>query len=292
MLTSSYDLGDAYRLTYTLTDAAGTPTNATVVCTVTRPDGTADTPIVTNPVTGTYLAVGSCSAAGLWRFRFTATGVLTDAEDGTFQVEPVALPDLYATTAELRAELGDTTGTLNDRALERALRAASRAIDNHTGRRFWRDPTVTTRTYRPHCPYDADIEDIASTTGLVVKTDDGTGTWATTWTASDYQLEPLNAAVNGGAYSWTRLVTIGALYLPTYVSPAGRPTLQVTALHGWSQVPDPIREACIRMAVTLFKRHDAPFGVIGSPEWGPMRIARSDPNVVEMLDPYMPQAVA
>src|SRR6266542_1649818 len=81
-LAASFDVGDAYRLVYTLTDAAGTPANATVTVTITKPDGTADTPTLTNPSTGTYIAVGSCSAAGTWLYKFAATGALTDDEDG------------------------------------------------------------------------------------------------------------------------------------------------------------------------------------------------------------------
>src|SRR4249920_2553915 len=102
---ASYDLSDAYRLVYTLTDAVGTPTNATVVCTVTKPDGTADIPTVTNPSVGTYVAVGSCSLAGTWLYKFTATGVLTDSEPSQFYVTAAVTSNTYTTLPELKNAL-------------------------------------------------------------------------------------------------------------------------------------------------------------------------------------------
>ena len=77
----------------------------------------------------------------------------------------------YAALADLKAELGifDTT---DDDALELAIEAASRQCDDYTGRRFWQDGSVVARTYVPDDPYCLVVDDISTTTGLVVKIDD------------------------------------------------------------------------------------------------------------------------
>jgi hypothetical protein len=197
----------------------------------------------------------------------------------------VAVTNGYCTVAELREHLGDDRQALNEALLERAINASSRAIDLWTGRRFWLDGTVTARSYRPDLTDVAWVDDIGSTTGLVIATDTtGDGSWATTWATTDYQLEPLNAAVSGTGYAWW---TIGAIDRYTFPVAARRPTLRVTALHGWSAVPDGVAEACLLKAASLFKRKDAPFGVAGFGEFGAVRITRRDGDVIELLHPYV-----
>ena len=288
-----FDIGDTPKLTFTvrvdnvLTDAAS------VVLTLTKPDNTISTPTVSHPSTGTYTATLVTDQAGQWLYRWVATTPST-VEDGAFFVETNLTATLYATVGELRASLGDDTRQALDAGqLEQALRAASRAVDEwcqRPGGKFWLDPAATSRTYRPQDPYCAWIDDIGSSSGLVVKTDTtGDGTFATTWTASDYQLEPLNASVNGGAYAWWRLLAVGNQAFP-YLRTWGkgqRPTLQVTARHGWSQVPEPVREATLLKAARLYRRKDVPFGnELGGGDFGPIRITREDSDVISLLSPF------
>jgi hypothetical protein len=291
-MSATYDLGDSVKLSF-FVKVDTVPTNATVVLLVTKPDGSTTGPSVANPATGTYTAVIAPDQAGGWLYRWTATGAATTAEDGQFLVEPNLAGTLYATVNELRASLADDVRmALDPGQLEQAIRSASRAVDDYCSRplrRFWLDPTATIRTYRPDHQWCADVDDIGSATGLAVKTDTaGDGTWATTWTiGTDFQLEPLNAAANGGAYAFRKIVAIGSKTFPTLSGSGGqRPTLQVTARHGWSQVPDPVREATLLMAARLYRRKDAPFGVAGFDDFGPVRITRQDSDVVALLAPY------
>lgn len=190
----------------------------------------------------------------------------------------------------MRDHLGDSGSKLDIDLLERSINAASRAIDQHCGRRFWRDATVTARTYRPQDPLVANVDDISTTVGLIVKTDTtGDGSYATTWDAADYQLEPLNSDVVAGAdtvtpYAWW---LISAIDDKTFLTGTLRVSLQVTARFGWSAVPNDVNEAAILKAVALFRRKDAPFGVAGVGEFGPIRITRNDPDVRDLLGPYM-----
>ncbi|MGI5493879.1 hypothetical protein [Microtetraspora malaysiensis] len=191
----------------------------------------------------------------------------------------------YCTLDELHEHIGDTGSVLPDGPLQQAIDAASRWIDSYCGRRFWLDDTAQVRLYRPDDPCRTWIDDIGTATGLVIKTDTGgDGTWATTWASTDYQLEPLNAPAGGSAYSWRRIAAIGSLLFPVS---ARRPTLQITARFGWSAVPDAITEACLLRAAMLYKRRDAPLGVAGFGDFGPVRVARNDPHVTELLAPFM-----
>lgn len=197
----------------------------------------------------------------------------------------------YVTAEELREHFGDDRNQLPTGPLERAIEATSRAIDRHCGRRFWPDSTVQTRTYRPDDAYIAWVDDISTTTGLVVKTDTtGDYTWATTWTINtDFHLEPRNIDQGDtSAYSWTKIVAIDTELFPvaTY-----RDTLQVTAKFGWSAVPDDIVYACLLKSASLFKRRDAVFGVAGFNQFGPVRINREDRDLQDLLRPYMRMTV-
>jgi hypothetical protein len=201
----------------------------------------------------------------------------------------VPLTDAYCTLAELREHMGDTSTTLTAAVAERAINAASRAIDRHCGRWFYQEAAARVRVYRPDDAYEAWVDDISTTTGLVIKTDTtGDGTYATTWASTDYQLEPLNADIVGSGstvqpYAWWRIVAIDRY---TYPSSTRRPTLQVTARFGWSAVPDDVQEACLIKAAALYERRNSPGGVAGVDGFGVVRIGRSDPDVVELLGPY------
>lgn len=202
----------------------------------------------------------------------------------------MAVTNGYCTVAQVRDHLGDSGSKLDVDLLENAINAASRAIDRFCGRKFWQEATTSARTYRPGDPLTAIVDDISSTTGLVIKTDTtGDGTWATTWDSGDYQLEPLNSDVVASGstvtpYAWWRIVAIDE---KSFITGGLRASLQVTARFGWSAVPDDVTEAAILKAVALFRRKDAPFGVAGIGDFGPVRITRRDPDVTELLTPYV-----
>lgn len=198
----------------------------------------------------------------------------------------------YASEAELRSWLGDSGSKLDATLLQNAINAASRAIDKHCNRRFWKDASVTTRTYVVDDCYFMYVDDIASTTGVVIKTDDGlTGDFAITWTTDEYQLHPANGSIVASGdtvtpYSYTSVTAVGGRVFPKDWWRGTRPTLSVTATFGWSAVPDEVKQACLLKASLLFRRKDAPFGVAGFEGFGPVRITRNDPDVADMLAAY------
>lgn len=194
----------------------------------------------------------------------------------------MALGDSYATLAELKTRLG-ISDTGDDTQLTEALSVASRAIEQHCGRQFNKTTTASARTFYPkHC-YLAHVHDFHTTTDLVVATDSGAdGTYETTISSSNYELQPLNGIVDGeSGWPYWRIKTVNAT-LPTGT---GRASVQVTAQWGWTAVPAGVKESCLILAEEIAKLKDTPFGAGGFGEFGRIR-ARENPHVAMRLAPY------
>jgi hypothetical protein len=127
-----------------------------------------------------------------------------------------------------------------------------------------------------------DIDDLVSLTTLKT-TDDDTQTFDITWSASDYQLEPLNGVVDGMPTPYTRIRAIGNYTFPLL---DGEASVQIAGVFGFNAVPDEVNYATMIQASKLYKRKDSPLGVI-SGEYGAMRVGvRLDPQVSELVDAY------
>lgn len=198
----------------------------------------------------------------------------------------------YCTVAHLREALSDSASSLPEALLQRAVSAASRAVDSWCGvppATFAPQATATPRLYYATCPERLDVDAFGSMDGLTVATDeDGDGVCETEWSAEDFIPGPLNADGYGVPYAWQWLTAAGRRW------PVGtlRPGVRVTARWGWSEVPEDIRTATIIRATAIFKRKEAPYGVAEFGEFGPVRISRNDPDVVALLTPYRRVVVA
>lgn len=202
----------------------------------------------------------------------------------------MTVTNAYVTVEEVRSQLGDVISALDTGLMERAVNASSRAVDDYCGRRFWQDPSPVARKYRPRRGDRLDVADISTTTGLVVETATSAAwTSATTWTLdTDFELGPDNADADGPTYAWWRLTAVGGKVFPR----ARFRSVRITAKWGWSQVPDPVAEATLLKATSLFLRKDAPFGLAGLNEFGPVRITREDSDVIKLLSRYQKPMVA
>lgn len=189
----------------------------------------------------------------------------------------------YATTATLKSYLA-ISDTVDDSELDQAIDAASRDIDGHCRRRFYADGTTSTRVYNPIGSYLVRTDDISTTTGVVVETDTADdGTYGTTISSDNYQLEPLNGVsdgIEGHAYTAIRLIESD-----TFPTAGRRPRVRVTADWGWAATPEPVQQACLILSAALFKMKDAPLGHAGGAEVGLIRV-RDNPKVAMLLEPY------
>ena len=189
----------------------------------------------------------------------------------------------YGTLADLKGRLNmEPDDTSRDALLTAALGAASRGIERATGRRFWLDAEPVARVYNPRgrLARQADGEllrtdDIGSVEGLVVETGQAGSFGAVT----DYETWPDNALADGEPVTGLlRTMNIWAI-------PITR--VRVTARFGWPQVPDEVTEAALIQANRLFKRKDSPEGIIGSAEWGVVRLSRRDPDVWNLIEQFV-----
>jgi hypothetical protein len=207
----------------------------------------------------------------------------------------VAVTNAYASLADLKAELNiGGADTSYDTKLEMALNAASRQIDGYCGRFFYQDAALTDRTYYADHPVECMVDDISTTTGLVVKVDDDDdGTFETTLTiTTNFILLPTNAAdmYPVHPYNCIRVVDTGISSFPMWGS--GRPGVQVTAKFGWPSVPEDVEKACLVQATQLFKASDAVFGGL-SFEAGILRVRDTiNPMAAMLLERYCKPRVA
>lgn len=186
----------------------------------------------------------------------------------------------YATLAELKA-MRRVTDNADDDALQARLTGASRAIDDRTGRRFYADVSATARSYRTAGRVangeDGElllVDDISTITGLIVEVGDGT-----TWTAvTDYLTEPENAIARGRA--------IEALIRDVGYWSTNR-RVRVTAVWGWPSVPTGITEATLLLANRRFARKSSPEGVSGWATEGATRVSRFDPDIEDLVEPFL-----
>lgn len=189
-------------------------------------------------------------------------------------------PD-YVTDAQLSAYVR-IDDDVDDVEIGNAITGASRAVDHHTNRQFGLLAAPAQWSYTAWPDYErglwvVTIDDLMTTTGLVVETPSGGTTTA-------YTLEPKRNLAQGKPY--TRLVfdrdaSVYPLATDEY-------EVLVTGQFGWTVIPAPVVLATKLQASRFLSRRESPYGIAGSPDAGSeMRLlARVDPDVGVSLKDY------
>jgi hypothetical protein len=207
----------------------------------------------------------------------------------------MAITNGYTTLAAMKNFLSIVDST-DDTLLEGLIESASRSIDRIANRRFYADSSASARSYRANNNVFVYVDDISSTTGLVVKTDDdGDGTFETTLTINtDFLVDPLTASALGRPF--TQLTMVNTLNVwpvyPGLFSNGLRPGVEVTAKWGWPSVPDDIETACQILTADLYKRKDSPGGILGLGDLGAIRMSPLGRDVTAMVRAYKKEVVA
>jgi len=276
--------------TFSVSSVATDPT--TVSLTITSPTNVVTTYTyaasqITRSSAGVYTKDITCDEDGKWQYKWVGTGTAVDTAIGTWEVQETDVGKLYCPIEALKSRL-NITHSNSDFELHAACFAASRWVEQHTERVFWRSLSQT-RTFVPDCSTTVRLPafcDLVSASA--VKTDTaGDGTFATTLSASGYRLLPHNpaAAPEQLPYDEIRLTT-GSV--PT--GGVGRPdTVQVTGIWGWPRVPSAIRSAAAILAADTYKLKDAPFGVAGEGEF--LQQVGENRRALKLLEPYKRYAV-
>lgn len=176
---------------------------------------------------------------------------------------------LYVAPASFKASVTMPDGVADD-DVERALAAASGAVEEMTQRRFWLDPEDVTRVYTAQSSRLCVIDDLTSLTGV---TSDGT-----TVDVDAVLREPANAHLDDKPYLW--------LTSRTGVFSCVEQAIEVTGRFGWPEVPAQVEQFVQIVASKLVKRtREAPFGVVNHAglEGQAIRLAREDPDTVTLI---------
>jgi hypothetical protein len=188
----------------------------------------------------------------------------------------MAITNGYATLQELKTWLG-ITGSTDDTRLELAIEAASRAIDAECSRKFY--ASTATLYFQTDDPLRCDLnDDLLSVTSIAY---DSTGRRDYIALAgTDYELDP-----EASPYRTIFIAPASSYFFPINQ----RRAVRVVGSWGYNTTgsqPQAITRACLLLATRYFKRKDAPFGVVGTPELGFLRVTARDPEVRALLNPY------
>jgi hypothetical protein len=250
---------------------------------------------ITHPSVGLYgytWWVPEDADLGDYAVVWNATDQQADAVQASEVITVIAATvatGLYVSLAQLKNYLGiPQDDTNDDEEMTSALASISREIEKCCHRQFNRSDVATSRVFYPNRCDLVKVDDFWTTTDLVIAIDqDGDGVYETTWTAADYQPEPLNGIVDGETgWPFWKIGAIGRGF-PTRNR---RPAVQVTARWGWAAVPAPIIQAAKIAAVETFSLKDTKFGVGNANEYGPIRV-RQNPMCAAKWKPYVRDAI-
>jgi len=193
----------------------------------------------------------------------------------------------YCSLNELKGRLDITlTDTASDTLCEQVVTAVSRWIDDYTRRRFY--AAAETRYYTADQNDELWIDDCLAVGTL--KTDDNADrTYETSWQTTDYDLLPVNAALDGVPYTRIQIAPNGSYGFPKDVKKG----VQLFGTHGYCTTTSSgkatiVKEACLLQSERIYKRKDTPLGVAGMTALGvqTLKTPGLDADVQMMLDPF------
>tara|TARA_R100001440_G_scaffold70521_2_gene92975 strand:- start:1795 stop:2421 length:627 start_codon:yes stop_codon:yes gene_type:complete len=203
----------------------------------------------------------------------------------------------YIDKGDLKTYLG-LSGSGQDTNLDNAINSASRLIDKITDRYFYQDATVNARFYNPTNEFNLYVDDISTTTGLVVKldtTDDGTHEKTLTLD-TDFILKPLNPTPyevedNDFNAPFTELQILATRSSERF-DPLIMRNVKIEAKFGYPAIPEAIKQATLLQATRLFKRKDTPFNVFGNEATGTQELfSKFDPDARELIKGYIKRSL-
>lgn len=188
----------------------------------------------------------------------------------------MAIENGYLTLQEFKDAVSIERDT-KDSLLELAIGAASRSVDKYTDRVFYAS-AAETRYFDSSDPRHLYTDDFTAITSIAQDLD-GDETYETTWLVTDYELFR-----EGPEYPYNEIRTT-PFGLQGFSSTLN--SIAITGDWGWETPPDDIKMATLLLAQRLWKRKDTPFGIVGSSDFGQLRVlTRIDPDVRQLLRPY------
>ena len=158
----------------------------------------------------------------------------------------------YATLAEFKiysTVRGATTGAdaNDDTAMEDILELASRYIDGQTGRRFYANSVDETRYFIASKDSYCETDDMSAAPTTVSVDYDNDRTYSAL-DSGDYELDPINALLDGRPYTAMYIHPTSAEYFPQDT----RNGVKIVGKFGFPSVPDDIKELTLAMAQNIY----------------------------------------
>jgi hypothetical protein len=216
----------------------------------------------------------------------------------------------YCTLADLKSPdvLSTPATATDDQFLCDIITSISRSIDQNTGRYFYKSAAHEIRYFTPKNSYQLFVGDLVSVTALYTDDISGSRTYPYTWTATDYDLAPYDAATESepAPYRWIETTPQGLYQFPMrgYGWPysgaynrsntAGIPKgVKLDGVFGWPEVPSAIAKACLLWSERVFKRYQTPLGQSAMTALGQtvLKIPGPDPDISALMDNYRLVAV-
>lgn len=184
-----------------------------------------------------------------------------------------------------------TSDTASDTTLEGIITAVSRSIDRECSRYFYKSTAHEVRYFTPRETNRAFIGDVVSVTALYTDNLSGDRTYPYTWSSTDYDLFPYNAAATSEQepYRFIDVAPRGQYLFPRNLAKG----IKLDAVFGWNSVPAAVTEACLLWSERWFKRYKTPLGVSAMTALGEMQVKAPppDPDVMDLLQNYKVPAV-
>lgn len=200
----------------------------------------------------------------------------------------------YCALADLRSSPllnFEAAYTTDDQLLCDVITSVSRGIDKQTSRYFYKSTASEERYFTANNYSRVFVGDVVSVTALSTDTLDGSRTYPVAWSATDYDLWPYDAATGSEPepYRFIEVTTAGLYQFPVSV----RKGVKLSAVFGWSAVPEMINSACLIWSARLYKRYATPLGTSAMSTLGAMsiKVPPPDPDVELMLSNYRMVAV-
>ena len=250
-----YDLGDVVALGVTITDAAGSPADATtVVATIVAPDGTSSTPSVVHSGTGLYDLNYTPSQYGRYTIRWVATGTNASAYADEFTVRDFTELGIVSLD-EVKAHLNiPSTNTTNDEEIRRFIDAASDLAENYVGCILGRK-TFTSEKYSGN----TDIIRLRNPRAISITSVYENGTL----------LDPAAYVLDPTGQRLTR-VTTGSISGPNYfgIWAPGAENIVISYVAGFTNPPPAAKQGVLEIIRHLWQTQRGPSSVIGRSQSG------------------------
>lgn len=200
----------------------------------------------------------------------------------------------YATLADFKASpvMNIDSDVSLDQFYCDIITAVSRRIDTECSRYFYKSAAHEVRYLTSKSTDRLFTGDLISVTALYTDATGGDRTYPTTWTTTDYDLWPYDAATLSEPEPYRYIdVTPRGLYQFTKNLAKG---VKLDAVFGWPQVPQTIQKACLLLSYETFKFYETPLSEgagIPTSTAQYIKLAPIDPRVQAMIMNYSLPAV-